>query len=153
MHMQCLDPSSPGRSKLSVHLVPQNVPPRKFSVAASQAYRSLLVAHGVSLDEERYTELSAAEPPITAVKTHWSRMLLGPQSGTAGIKVDPAVAKMLVDAVEEIGMKYPAEGEGSVQLKEDTIFIDDVAAFKAGLRVSEAPRPVEIFDDLPLPKF
>lgn len=150
---RAIDPSSSSRAKLSVHLRPQRTPPRRFSVSASQAYRVLLETHGVHIDAAKYEELSASEPPIEAVKSFFSQLLLTAQGESHGIKVEPAVGKMLVDAVEEFGVKYPTVGEEEVHLRHDVTFVEDPKVFKAGLRVSAPASPVEQFPDLPLSKF
>ena len=148
-----MDPSSPTRAKLSVHLRPQRTAPRRFSISASQAYHVLLKSHGVTIDDGKYEELSASEPPIQAVKAFFSQLLLTSHGEAHGITVDPSVGKMLVDAVEELGTKYPAVGEEEVVLRHDIAFIEDHKAFKASLRSSGPATPVEEFPDLPLSKF
>ncbi|TDL24920.1 insulin-degrading enzyme [Rickenella mellea] len=148
LYSKFIDPASPTRSKLSVHLQPQKKAPRKFSVPASQAFLSLLRSNNVPVNEEEYVELSSREPPIVAVKKHWEQVL---HSGE--ISVDASVSETLLHAIDDLGKQYPAVGEGEVKLREGTTYIRDPKNFKASLKVSEHPKPVEIFYDLPVSKF
>lgn len=149
LYSQYIDPSSSTRSKLSVHVVPQKVS-RKFSQAAAEAFLVLLRTHKIPIDEDRYMELSASEPPISAVVAHWKNVFSQPSIQPS---VDASVTQMLLGALEELGRKYPVSGEEEVKLREGTVFVEDVKTFKASLRVTEPARPVEEFHDLPVSRF
>jgi len=146
-----IDPASPARSKLSVHLRPQKTVPHKFTLAAAKAFLVQLRAHNIPVDEEKYLALSASEPPIAAVKAHWTNALIHGKDSNAGL--DPAQARALVEEIDTLGSKYPAEGENAVELSKDVVFISDIGKFKDGLRLSGPARPVEEFHDLPLSRF
>lgn len=155
LHQLRLDPSSRSRSKLSVHLKPQRTQVARFSVAASEAFLSLLNTHGVSIDEQLYAQLSAAEPPVAAVKEHWTNVLVKNAGMPGGIIVEPAIASSLISAVDKLARDYPIADStvDEVQLDKSTVFIDDVSQFRSSLRVSDPPKPVEVFHDLPVSKF
>ena len=164
-----VDPSSPSRAKISVHVKPQNPPPRRLSLQAAQAFAQRLQEHNIAVDTEEFLHLSESLPPISAVKAHMSAILLGddivseailgdvqPSAGAVDARMpsDPDVGRLLLEELEALGRQYPAEGEGDVQLNKAVEYITgDASVFKAGLRLSDPPRPVEEFHDLPVSRF
>ena len=129
--------------------------PKHFSSAAASAYLTLLRSYGVEVDQKEYDSLTADEPPISKVKEHWSGILQkNTDAKTKGVKdLEPSVAKMLVDAVEDIATKFPTVGEGNVSLREGVVKVGDMKAFKESLALSQAAQPLEIYHDLPISKF
>lgn len=151
MFTQFVDPASPTRSKLSIHLRPKNPVPKKFSLPAAQAFLVSLRAHNIPVDEEKYLAGSASEPPIPAVLAHWTGVLL--QGTEPAISVTPAVAQELLKEIEKLGAKYPAVGEAAVELDSNVNYIEDGKAYRETLVLSGPAKPVEEFYDLPLSKF
>jgi insulysin len=68
-------PTSPTRSKLSIHTHPKVKAFAQFSKAAAQAFLEDLKSRDVPVDEEQYTTLSAAEPSVEEVKKFWTPYL------------------------------------------------------------------------------
>lgn len=137
-------PDSATRRKLSVHLRSQNVPSQpgmKFSVAASEAFLSMLKGEGIPVDEPQYRELSKAEPPVEAVRAFWTDFL----AKAPGLKSDDK--DRLLSAIEELARTHPMEEVqvvegGKVELRKDTVVIEDIAKFKASLPLGPAAVPV-----------
>ena len=80
----------------------------------------------MEVDQKEYESLTADEPPISKIKEHWSGVLSQnvDAESQAAKKLEPSVAKMLVDAIEDFGAKFPAAGEGSVSLREGTVRVE-----------------------------
>ncbi|KAI5119937.1 hypothetical protein M0805_002126 [Coniferiporia weirii] len=144
MFTEYIDPASPSRSKLSVHLRPQKAPARKLSLPAAQAFLMSLRAAGVAADEEAFLAQCADEPAVAAVKAHW-KGVLHTQSGVP--------AEELLEELEDLALKFPAVGQGAVELSPNAVLISDSAAFRAGLELSGPAKPVDDSPALPLSKF
>lgn len=151
MFAKYIDPASSTRSKLSVHLRSQKPTARKFSLPAAQAFLVLLRTHNVPIDEEKYLALSASEPPIAAVKAHWTDVLVNGKDPE--VRVDPVVASTLLQELDVLGAKYPAVGEGVVELSPSLVYIKDGKEFRQGLKLLGPARAVEEFYDLPLSRY
>lgn len=146
--MSKIHPSSGHRAKLSVHMKAEVSvapgAPTKFTVAASEALLKLLVAKGVTVEEKQYRALSAAEPPVAAVKEFWTGHLKGLPS------VSPDSAKEIVASIDKFAVEHSPPtlvnaDEG--KLSDDAVYIKDTAAFKANLPISKAATPIQIYSD------
>lgn len=150
---------------------------------AAQAFVAQLHARNIAIDADEFLHLSESLPPIAAVKAHMATILLGggadadvaatasalednvpPDSAgtivpdTQRVPSDPDDGRMLLQELEALGKQYPAEGEGDVELSKAVEYITGDAtainAFKRErLRLSNPPRPVEEFHDLPVSRF
>ena len=58
----------------------------------------------MEVDQKEYESLTADEPPISKIKEHWSGVLSQnvDAESQAAKKLEPSVAKMLVDAIEDL---------------------------------------------------
>lgn len=151
MFAKYIDPASSTRSKLSVHVRSQRPAPRKFSLPAAQAFLVLLKTHHVPIDEDNYLALSASEPPVAAVKAHWTDVLVNGKD--PGVRVDSAVASTLLEELDVLGAKYPAVGDGVLELASNVVYIKDGKEFRQGLKLTGPAKAVEEFHDLPLSRF
>lgn len=145
LFMERIHPSSKIRSKLSLHLRSQTASGSKFTVAASKVLLVELKAKGVAVQEEDYHKLSAAEPPLSAVKAFWSNHF---KTLSDLSKED---ADSLLKAMDRIAKENPAEtvaGEDEGKLGEDVVHVHDMAVFKAGLVMSKAATPVVEYNDV-----
>jgi insulysin len=140
-------PSASKRSKLSVHVRSQKPRPIKISTAAAQAFESdVRVAGVVVLNEGWSEELGSDQPPVTDFVKYWQGVL-----ETSGLT--PEAMKDLLMKIPPLMEKYPTEGEDDDAVRKGATYIEDVKAFKATLTVSEVPKPLEEWGDLPLSKF
>ena len=139
-------PSSKTRSKLSIHIQSQKPQPKHVSHAA--AYAFVQIAHeqgfnleGVDWNSSLYADGEASEIQFT---TFWKNTLT---EGPAG-----AVEKIFA-ALPHLTERFPAERDATGSLKEDVIHIKDVPAFRKSLQVSEPPKPLVVWNDLPIARF
>ncbi|KAH8117077.1 insulin-degrading enzyme [Phellopilus nigrolimitatus] len=144
-----IDPASPNRSKLSIHMRPKNPPARKLSLAAAEAFLVSLRSAGVTVDDEAFSAQTADEPPVAAVKAHWKGVLGDAKADQPEIPVEALLTKL-----EELALTHPAVGQGAVELSPNSAFITDGAAFRESLALSGPAKPVEdSVLDMPLSKF
>lgn len=122
-------------------------------MTAAEAFLVQLHERAVQIDEEQYRAASAGEPPIAAVKAHWTSLLL--EGKDPRVKVDDATARELLEELDKLAKKYPAAGEETIDLGPEVTFIKDISAFKKTLDVTGPPRPVEEISetDIPLSKY
>jgi hypothetical protein len=79
------------------------------------------------------------EPTVDVVQKHLQ--LASPEAGEAMIKL-----------ISELAEKFPAESDNQGNLKAGTVVIEDWKQFRSSLEVSEAPRALVEWNDLPLSK-
>lgn len=146
-----ISPSSPDRSKISVHMHAAAIPQQPSDVAKGQEQKALLAQalsqflltqSGISADAARLSkalgdiDLTKPESIITSVTT-----FLAEEMKLADEKVKTVIAqgtKVLVQLLPAlIGPPPPEEVEG-----DQGIIIEDISAFKAGLEMTKGARPV-----------
>ncbi|WWD20389.1 hypothetical protein CI109_104865 [Kwoniella shandongensis] len=137
--MTYIHPSSPKRSKLSVQLKSQ-YSGIKFDSAAAQPLVESFVKAGITVDQAAIQKLLSSNPDLEAVKSFAVGVI------DAAENVSEEVKKGLKETVD--GLKGIASGEGAgqgeeVKVKEGNVFIEDIHAFKAGLRPGKAAVPAE----------
>ncbi|KAF9000402.1 Metalloenzyme, LuxS/M16 peptidase-like protein [Cyathus striatus] len=134
-------PSSPSRAKLSIHMKSIKPRPKKVSNSASLAFEALL--HEAKLDvPEGWREPLGDMPTLQEFVTYWFDILKDSEGGGKILALLPEIVK-----------KYPVDGEQEDLEKEDAVYIKDVKAFKAGLKVSVDPGALVQWGDLPVSKF
>lgn len=139
LFMTHVHPASKTRAKLSMHMVSQKIRPKKVSLAASQAFETLVRVAFPDVDEKVWKE-SAESDPLNLVE--YGRFWLKILDSDEGRKL-LAQLPILVD-------KYPVDGEGEDRRRSDVIYIEDPKAFKAGLTASVDPGPFVQWNDLPI---
>lgn len=146
-----ISPSSPDRSKISVHMHAAAIPQQPSDVAKGEQQKALLAQalsqflltqSGISADAARLSkalgdiDLTKPESIITSVTT-----FLAEEMKLADEKVKTVIAqgtKVLVQLLPAlIGPPPPEEVEG-----DQGIIIEDISAFKAGLEMTKGARPV-----------
>ncbi|EJD02194.1 insulin-degrading enzyme [Fomitiporia mediterranea MF3/22] len=133
MYKEFVDPASPNRSKLSIHMRPQKPPAIKFSQQAAEEFLATLRKANVFVDQEEYNSVTGDEPPAAKVKAYWESTL----------REQPNVkAEDLLAEFDELVRKHPATGQGPVELSPDVVSISDGAAFRNKLVLSEPAKPV-----------
>jgi insulysin len=143
LFMERIHPSSKTRSKLSIHLRSQASPSPKFSVAASRELLPALQSRGIEVKVDDYHKLSAAEPSLANIQAFWSSHF------KTLSHLSQEHAKELLLMMETLTRTHPSEAESdSGVVPPGAQYIRDVASFKAGLTVSKAASPVEIYNDL-----
>jgi insulysin len=136
-------PSAPHRAKLSVHLHSQKPRPKQISEAAAQAFEEKVVDGGIMPAGGIADELGAGtQMSVADFVEHWKNVL-----------GDDAQAKGLLADIPALVDKYPATEEDIGRRLVGPIYIEDVAQFRKGMRLSEDPKPVVAWGDLPVSKF
>ena len=129
-----VDPSSPERAKVSVHLKSQKPRPTKISVAAMEAFAQKVAAKGYSVDEQAWRDALAADgdAPLDKFGKYWRDALLA-QAAT----VPPTVAQGLTAEVPTLLKQHPAaDADERLEPDERAVFIQDPKAFRAMLPVT-----------------
>ncbi|KAM5532097.1 hypothetical protein V8D89_014261 [Ganoderma adspersum] len=147
-----IDPSSSERAKISVHLKSQKPRPAKVSVAAMEAFAQKVAEKGYSVDEQAWRDALAADGDAALDKfgNYWRDALLAQAAS-----VPPTVAQSLTGEVPGLLKQFPSadQGKDDVAADEQVVFIQDPKAFRASLAVSERPRPLVEWGDLPTSKY
>lgn len=138
-------PSSPTRSKLSVHMRSVKPRPKKVSTAASDAFATLVHEAQLDVDQSKWKEYLGDGTPLASDFTSYWQQVFASKDSVEG--------KRLLDLIPELVKKYPAEGEGEEQVRSDVTYIKDLKSFKAGLKVSVDPGPMVQWGDLPVSRF
>lgn len=142
LFMTHVHPDSKTRTKLSIHMVSQNIRPKKVSIAASQAFEALVHEAFPDIDEKAWkTSVESDSLSLVDFGHYWLKVL-NTDDGRKLLGQLP----LLVD-------KYPVDGEGEDQKRSDVTYIEDPKAFKAGLTVSVDPGPLVEWNDLPISRF
>jgi len=139
LFMTHVHPASKTRAKFSMHMVSQKIRTKKVSLAASQAFETLVREAFPDVDEKAWKE-SVESDVLNLVEygRYWFK-ILDSDEGRKFLAQLPA----LVD-------KYPVDGEGEDRRRSDVTYIEDPKAFKAGLTVSVDPGPFVQWNDLPV---
>ena len=128
-------PTSPTRSKLSIHAQPKAKSTTQFSKAAAQLFLEDIKSRDVPVDEAEYTKLSAAELSVEAVKKFWTPYLCGlpafPQESVT----------LLLARIDELARLHPVAKADDDSLPSDVVVIGDLAKWKTTLELSPAPIP------------
>jgi len=144
-----IHPSSSTRAKLSVHMRSQKPQPKKISLAAMEAFESVLTARGITVDGQRWRDelTGSGEPLITQFGKYWQDTLSQEPA------ITPEVAGQLMASLPPLLEQYPAQAddEGKV-VKDSAVFIEDPKAFRASLKVVDPPLPLIEWGDLPKSK-
>jgi insulysin len=138
-------PSSKTRSKLSVHLQSQKPQSKHVSRAAADAFVQAVQEHGTEIEGIDWSDSLYAdgEPTETQFSAFWKAELVDAPAETSD-KVFAALPHLLE--------QFPAQRDAQGSLSEDVIHIKDVVAFRKSLKVSESPKPLVAWNDLPTPR-
>ncbi|KAI0053918.1 hypothetical protein FA95DRAFT_1551697 [Auriscalpium vulgare] len=139
-------PSSSTRAKLSIHARSQKPPTKHISIAAAEAFVQLAKSEGLPVENIHWKEdlMASGEPTVAEFATFWQKALAD----------SPAEVKQkLLEGVTSILENHPADKDAEGTYKDGVVHIKDVKAFKSSLAVSELPKPLAEWNDLPTPKF
>ncbi|KAG9014054.1 Insulinase (Peptidase M16) [Tulasnella sp. JGI-2019a] len=145
LFMEKIHPASKSRSKLSLHLRSQTAPSPKFTVAASVALLNALKLRGVAVQEEDYHRLSAAEPPLSAVKAFWTNHFKSLSD------LSKSNVEDLLKTMDRVAKENPAPNsaeDGNGKLADDVVYVHEMSTFKAGLAMSRAATPIVLYNDV-----
>ncbi|EMD38222.1 hypothetical protein CERSUDRAFT_82469 [Gelatoporia subvermispora B] len=139
-------PSSSSRSKISIQLRSQQPRPKKVSQEAMTAFVKMIADRRFAVASSPWKETfpEASEPLVTQFVQYWQDAFSQEGSG-----VSSDAAKELLESVPALLEQYPAKTESEADIPEHASIISDANAFRGRLRVSEKPRPVVDWGDLP----
>ena len=146
MFLARVHPSSKTRSKLSIHAQSQKPPAKHVSRVAADTFAEVVQERDVEIEDVNWiTSLYAdGEPTEAQFSTFWKEALVG-----APVEKSDKVFAALPHLLEQ----FPAQKDAQGSLPEDVIHIKDIVAFRKSLEVSEYPKPLVAWNDLPKPKF
>lgn len=152
LFMSNVHPSSTTRSKLSVHAISQKPRTKHVSPAALQAFvelaRQKSSSTSIDIDEIPWKDefgTAENEPSVLDFAKFWKTAL--EEKGAEGTKVMEELFEALPDLIKQ----FPAKADYEGVLPEGVKKVEDVEAFKKGLTVSERPRALVQWGDLPTP--
>jgi insulysin len=139
-------PSSKTRSKLSIHAQSQKPPTKHVSRAAADAFAQVMLEHGIQIEDVDWSASLYAdgEPTETQFSAFWKDALVGAPVETSD---------KLFAALPHLLEHFPAQKDAQGSLPEDVTHIKDILAFRKSLKVSEYPKPLVTWNDLPTPRF
>jgi insulysin len=135
-------PDSKTRTKLSVHLVSQKIRAKKVSLAASEAFETLVHEAFPDIDEKAWKDSVDSDSLNLVEFGHYWLKILNSDEG-----------RKLIAQLPRLVDKFPVDGEGEDPKRSDVTYIEDSKAFKAGLAVSVDPGPFVQWNDLPASRF
>jgi insulysin len=138
-------PRAEKRAKLSVHLKSQKPQAPRVSNEAMKAFEARLQEANIIVDVAGIREeLQEANPTATDFVNAWREVLTED-------RVSNADARDLIEQIPALIEEYPVPGEGADGLPVGVTRIGEPKGFKATLQVSNPPKPLVQWNDLPTP--
>ncbi|KAI0306722.1 Metalloenzyme, LuxS/M16 peptidase-like protein [Multifurca ochricompacta] len=139
-------PFSKTRSKLSIHAHAQKPRPKHVSRAAADAFAHLIHEHGIQFGDADWNSSLYADGEPTDVQfiAFWKSVF-----AEAPVKTSGKIFASLSDLMD----RFPADKDAQGSLKEGVVHINEILAFRKSLKVSEHPRPLVVWNDLPASRF
>ncbi len=138
-----IDPQSPTRAKLSVHMVSEKHRVKRVSETASHAFEEKARLLGVDTNELNWRQaFPDGLPALTEFTEFWRERLAGQDYSTN-----------LLGELTQLVAEHPIEGEDTNPTIPQATYVSDAVAFKQGLGVSVDPGAMVQWGDLPTPKF
>ncbi|RXW22316.1 hypothetical protein EST38_g3526 [Candolleomyces aberdarensis] len=135
-------PSSPSRSKLSVHMISQKARPKRVSVEATTAFEAAVSQQFPLVDPKAWKADLEETPLLQDFTAYWKGKLGEDEKAQALLKTVPSLVE-----------QYPLEGERQHFSKQGATYIQDIKQFKQSLQPSVDPGPLVEWNDLPVARF
>jgi insulysin len=146
LYLTNVNPASPTRAKLAVHLRSQKPRPQKVSQEAMVAFEEKVTGAALGFEATTWREnFSEGSPTVTEFVKFWDDALT-----EGGVK--PEIEQDLLAVIPRLLEEYPTEEEGDHTPIEGATYIEDIKHFKASLKLTEPARPLVEWGDLPVPK-
>lgn len=137
-------PQAKKRTKLSIHLQSQKPRAPRVSAEAMKAFETRLQEANIVVDvAATREELREANPTATDFVNAWREVLTEDRVPNA---VD------LIGQIPALMEQYPVPGEDADGLPLIVTRIEELKAFKTTLQISDPPKPLVEWNDLPTPK-
>lgn len=138
-------PQAKKRAKLSIHLQSQVPQTPRVSTEAMKAFETRLQEANIIVDvAAAREELQEANPTATDFANAWREVLTED-------RVSIADAQDLIEQIPALVEQYPLPGEDADGLPVGVMRIGELKTFKATLQISDPPKPLVEWNDLPTP--
>lgn len=136
-------PQARERAKLSIHLQSQKPRPPRVSTEAMKAFETHLQEANIIVDIAAVKEeFDEATPTAIDFINTWREVLTED-------RISNADARGLLEQIPALIEQYPVPGEDVDGLPVGVTPIKDLNIFKATLQISDPPRPLVKWNDLP----
>lgn len=136
-------PRAKGRAKLSIHLQSKEPRAPRVSTEAMKVFETRLQGANIVLDiAAAREEFDEANPTATDFINTWREVLTED-------RISNADAQALIEQIPALIEQYPMPGEDTDGLPIGVTRIEELDVFKAALRISDPPRPLVKWADLP----
>lgn len=141
--------SSPHRAKFSIHLRSKKPRDKKLSEAAMIAFEQAVQKHHkLDLSQWREELFASGEPDVRHAAEYFSRFFLQETSA-----IPEEAAEQLLADLARFADAHPSQADYEGKIKDSVVRINDPKAYKASLRLSDPPKPVVQWNDLPVARF
>ncbi|KAI0005889.1 Metalloenzyme, LuxS/M16 peptidase-like protein [Russula compacta] len=139
-------PSSKTRSKLSIHAQSQKPWPKYVSRVAADAFAQVVQENGLQVEEAEWSAslFADGEPTEAQFLAFWKN---------ACVEAPAETSDRLFAALPHLMEHFPAQKDAQGSLTENVIHIQDILAFRKSLKVSERPKPLVAWNDIPASRF
>ena len=139
-------PSSKTRSKLSIHAQSQKPRPKHVSRVAADAFAQVVQENGLQVEEAEWSAslFAGGEPTEAQFLAFWKN---------ACVEAPAETSNRVFAALPHLTEHFPAQKDAQGSLTENVIHIQDILAFRKSLKVSERPRPLVAWNDIPASRF
>ena len=141
--------SSPKRAKYSIHLRSQRPRAKKISEEAMVAFENIVAEHepGAFAANWREELFASGEPELKQATEYWTRVL------SAESDLSAETRDKLLGELPGLADAHPSKAEYEGKLRDGVTLMADYKVYKASLRVSDPPKPVVEWNDLPVARF
>ena len=131
-----------------MHLKAQKSKLKRVSEAAVSTFGESLEKEGVTVDQAKWKEelFAHGEPLQDEVTAYWQRVLTDEASVTQGR------ASTLLESLQKHAEAAPASSDYEGRSREGTAIVEDPKAYRSHLRLTDSPKPVMDWGDLPQSK-
>jgi insulysin len=140
--MSRIHPSATMRAKLAVHMYSQKPRPKLISSEAAQKFEAAVLASGMDLTDGTggWRDELGSRASVDQFIAYW-KTTLG----------DEAQAQELLGVIPALAEEFPTEPEDESQMRrEGAEYIEDMKLFKQKLPLSDEPKPLVEWGDLPV---
>lgn len=133
------------RAKLSIHAQSQRPQTPRISTEAMKVFGTCVQRVNIAVDVAAVREgLGETTPTATEFINAWREVLTED-------RVSNADARGLIEQIPALMEQYPVPNYDADELPVGVIRIEDLKKFKAALQISDPPRPLVEWNDLPTP--
>jgi insulysin len=116
-----------------------------MSEVAVAAFAESVEEKGINVDAAKWKEelFAHGEPLLTEVATYWQRVLAGEDS------ISSELSKDILAGLPRFTEASPALSDYEGKLRDGVVIVDDPKRYRSSSRLTEPPKPVVDWGDLP----